>query len=122
VEVAAGGLEYTGVDMLANKPVKEFNNPLDAAEEAIKIALAWKQEQRNIYLSWGYSLDAFEGECYPLKRGIPALRKWAKEEYARLPKCDKCGELLDREEYYTDIWGEGKYCSRYCAEGPLIIR
>ncbi|MDO8490838.1 MAG: hypothetical protein Q7T04_02340 [Dehalococcoidia bacterium] len=45
-----------------------------------------------------------------------ALLAWADKIFEKLPKCDRCGDLLP-EHYYTvqELYGD-KFCSEYCAE------
>jgi len=51
----------------------------------------------------------FEGTTFK------AAENWAGECWQSLDKCERCGELLP-EEYWTDEFGDGKFCSEMCAE------
>jgi len=45
-----------------------------------------------------------------------AALAWAEETYEKLEKCDMCGEILPEKDWYTDEFGESKFCREYCAE------
>lgn len=119
VEVAAGGRDYSGPDMLCEKyqnlgEGREYDDPREAVEAAIAIAHAWRKDKpgRRVSVAYGSSMSMgieFEPST------VEMARKWAKETYEKLPKCDQCGALLPKE-YYTDEFGELKFCREYCAE------
>jgi hypothetical protein len=119
VEIAAGGLDYSGADMLVEKykhlgEGQEFNDPREAVEAAIAIARAWRKDElgKRIVIGHGHSMGMgleFEG-C-----SFKAALAWAKETYEKLEKCCMCGDLLP-DEYYTDEFGDAKFCSERCVE------
>ena len=43
------------------------------------------------------------------------LIDWAQHVYNNLPKCDKCGELIEEKHTLLDFPDE-EFCSQYCAE------
>lgn len=121
VEIAAGGLDYSGADMLVAKYPRlgegeEYIDPRKAVEAAIAIARAWRKDEpgKRIVIGHGHTMGMgmeFEG-C-----SFKAAQKWAEETYEKAPKCDQCGELLPDEKHcYTDEFGEVKLCSERCSE------
>ena len=120
VEVSAGGTDYCGPDALVAKfpgEMQEYASPSEAMKVAVEIRAAWAKEQpdETIYLTYGHNLDMCgpdmdeDSPCNPEE----AL-DWAKREEDRLPKCDRCGDLLGDEKYQlTDL--EERFCSENCA-------
>lgn len=124
VEISAGGIDYMNPDALCQKypgELKEYHNPEDAVETAIKIAEAWQKDapEQMILIdhggTGGYTMP-FDGmelneDTYKI------LREWAAEQLEKLPKCDGCGELIEGPAYILNDYGdEWKFCREYCAE------
>lgn len=119
VEIAIGGLDYSNADMLVakyNGEGDEYENPLEAAQAAIEICKAWRNDGQKdakvtVVNTGGYSL---EGESMTFKQVLD----WGKAAYAKAEKCDHCGKLLP-EKYYLNNesdWTGFKFCREYCAE------
>jgi len=50
-------------------------------------------------------------------RGTDELEKWAEEEYSRLPKCARCGKIIeDLDSAFRIEDFDGVFCSGLCAE------
>lgn len=116
VEIATGGREYANPDALVPKyagEMEEYDDPREAAEAAISIMRQWKKDaRRKIHVAYGCTF----GYTMPFEPStIKDLRAWAETAYKELPKCERCGMLVDADEYYTDAFGEGMYC-QCCAE------
>lgn len=126
VEVAVGGINYSGPDMLvASKEYmrlgcdKEYTDPVEAVEVAIAVLKKWREtgvKPRPI-LVFGANLDMIEGSDSGISMR-EAMRR-AKKLREQLPKCDECGELMPEHDYYTvpEFWGDDmKFCSENCAD------
>jgi hypothetical protein len=117
VEVAAGGLDYAGPDMLVSRypgEGKEFNDPQEAVETAIEICRAWRKDgEKRAKVACG-STGGMGIEIEP--DTFPGARAWAKKVYAALPKCDGCGDLMGKEKFQADDWSGSEFCSERCAE------
>jgi len=126
VEVASGGLDYAGPDMLAADAryrhfgdCQEYADPRDAVEAAIRIVRAWRHDLRSVVrlTAKGVVGGAFGVEGEPLT--VPEIRKWADQEWESLPKCARCGKPLpckrDRVQLIDDP-GIGEFCSEECAQ------
>lgn len=120
VEVAQGGLDYAGSDMLVAAyrnlgEGEEYLNPVEAAEAAIAIRKAWQRDKPADKIgiaigdSHGMGLE-FEPDS------DESVLKIAKELYEKLPKCDQCGELLPKEFLRVYEIDDSKFCSEYCCE------
>lgn len=95
VEVSSGGIDYCNPDALGAKyagEFEEFSDPRVAVETAIGIARAWRKDSRKrIPVGVGCTL----GMTMPFDSGtFRDARLWAKETYAKLPKCAGCGEPM----------------------------
>ena len=118
VEIAAGGCDYANADMLVEKyegEGQEYYDPREAVEKAIKIAKAWKKDQPKLKIGIAHGFTG--GYTMPFEASeIKDLRKWAKEAFEKLAKCDRCGELIEGDGYV--LYGEPdlKFCREYCAE------
>ena len=123
VEVAAGGLDYSGPDMLVEGykhlgEGQEYTDPREAVEAAIAIAKAWrKDEHKLVHLTskgeaWG-ALGG-EGEAVSARQ----LQRWAEKEYEHLDKCAQCGEVLAKHGRYRliDYDSDGEFCSESCCD------
>lgn len=120
VEIAVGGLDYAGPDMLAGnyKGEGEYSDPRKAVEAAIQILEQWEQDDPEVAgIGMGYS-HGFTAEFEPT-RDFEALRKDAEQEWESLEKCTRCGEIIRGSDwYYIPDFGEewGKFCSGNCAD------
>jgi hypothetical protein len=116
VEVSSGGLDYTNPDALGEKypgEFQEFASPIDAVETAIEIARAWRKDaHKRIPVGVGST----HGMTMPFDSGtFRDARLWAKELYAKLPKCAGCNEPMQDETWHADDWSGLTYCSETCA-------
>jgi len=100
VEIAVGGLNYAGCDMLCYRysgEGEEYENPIEAVEAAIKIAKHWVRDcHERIDVCAGHSQGmGLEFEPATLRE----LRTWAIEEKEKWEnfefKFDISSELLD---------------------------
>jgi len=117
VEVSSGGIDYTNPDALVKKYQGEFetfDDPREAARTAIAICKAWRQDgKKKAKVGHG----ATGGMTMPFDTStFKDLLAWADKTFEKLPKCDRCGDLLP-EHYYTiqELYGD-KFCREYCAE------
>lgn len=122
VEIAQGGLDYCGSDMLCLKYRKlaegqEFVGMTDAVEAAIKIAEQWhKDDGEDVFIASGCTHGMFtelEGEPYSPELAA-SLREAAKEFDDLLPHCDYCAELI-QSKYQLADFDDCKFCSENCA-------
>lgn len=132
VEVVSGGSDNSGPDQLVPNyrdygEGDTFDDPREAVRAAIAVRDAWQ-----IDLDWIAStgtdkprkavLTGFTtgyGMVLPDEYSDDAARAWAEKEYAELPKCDHCGDLLPDNPYGSEssiLDNEYPYCSEYCAE------
>lgn len=123
VEIAVGGIDYSGPDMLTKNwynqgEGQEFLDPRDAAQAAQRVVIAWALSSNDDYPrltvvnSGGMGI---EGEPMSWEE----VWKWAEQEYERLSKCERCGEIIPGEPIHVILFQEimeGKYCSDECAE------
>ena len=122
VEIAQGGLDYSGADMLCISYRKlgegeEFIGMSDAVEAAIRIAEQWfADDDEQVFIASGCTHGMFtelEGEPYSPELATK-LREAAKEFDSTLPHCDYCAELIQESFTLADI-DESKFCSENCA-------
>ena len=108
VEIAGGGLDYANADMLttlwpASGEGQEYDDPRAALQAAIQVRHLWQMVEPDetvrieVGFTGGYTMPFCE---YP---NDEYLVEWAKQEYDSLPKCDRCGDLLDGDNYYYII-------------------
>lgn len=126
VEVAQGGLAYSGADMLVAQfsnlgEGQEFTGLRPAVDAAIAVALAWKSalsSKEDVYIAVGCTHGMFtELEGEPLsKELIQELIKNADEFDEKLPKCEHCGELLENKVWFHTDDPDMKFCSEFCCE------
>lgn len=120
VEVASGGLDYANPDMLVSKypgEAEEYTDPREAVAAAIAVCKAWRADgEKRAKVAHGATggfTMPFEGCTYR------EAERWARETYARLPKCDRCGEIRpsDKDAWrLLDDWSGERFCSEQCAE------
>ena len=117
VEVSAGGLDYTNPDALGEKYAGEFQtfaNPIDAVEVAIDIARQWR---RDSHKRIPVGVGSTHGMTMPFDSGtFRDARLWAKEVYAKLPKCAGCNEPMQDKTWRANDWDGLEYCSEHCAQ------
>jgi len=117
VEIAQGGLDYANPDMLVSKysgEGEEYTDPREAVQAAIEIAKQWRKNAPELTISIGHGYTG--GMTMPFEADdSDELIKWGNETWEKLPKCDRCGEVLP-EEHFTNIETYDKFCSETCAE------
>ena len=120
VEISSGGFDLVNPGALVSKYAgegEEYLSLVEAVEKAIKIAQQWQKDKPKeeiligIGATGGYTMP-FDG-MELTEETFEDLRKQAKEHDDRLPKCDRCGEILG-DTYYT--MDDNKYCREYCLE------
>lgn len=128
VEIAAGGLNYANPDMLCAQFAGEgetYVDPRDALDAAISIRDGWKMFER------GYKKSKINPDDIRIEHGFTAgytmpfashetdaeLHAWAKKAAESLPRCARCGEIIEGEGYrFHDDPFEDRFCSEFCAE------
>ncbi len=124
VEIAQGGRDYSGSDMLVPKyrregEGEEFVGMTDAVEAAIKVAQKWQSEtEDSVFIAIGNNHGmGMEFEGLPLSEDtFKELREKAKELDGTLEHCAQCGEILAKERFGNADFDEAECCSEYCAE------
>lgn len=105
-----------------------FFNPRNAATAAVRIMKQWQKDDPVKFSDNMVTLSAIGliGEL-----GVPAeemsaleLFKWAKRQYALMPRCGRCGDPFRSDERYTiyDSYDEEGFCTDYCAETAYLER
>lgn len=119
VEISGEGWDYVNPDALVEKypgEFEEFKDPRKALKTAIAVAKRWKEDEPGLEIGIGAGYTG--GYTMPFEpRGTDELEKWAEEEYSRLPKCARCGKIiedLDPAFRIEDL--DGIFCSESCAE------
>lgn len=123
VEVVSGGSDNASPDMLSEKFAgegQEYEDPREAAEAAIRIAVAWRKTKPNkqVFIGFGNTLGGSFGiEPSPRKKEKKEIKEWAEKIYEEIPQCDHCGKKMFSSERYTHpLNSEGEFCKEYCAE------
>ena len=121
VEISEGGWDYINPDALAGKypgEFEEYKDPREALETAIAVAKRWKEDEPRLEIGIGAGYTG--GYTMPFEpQKTDELQKWAEEEYSRLPKCARCGEIIEdpdsafRIEDFDEV-----FCSEFCANEP----
>ena len=122
VEVAQGGIDYSGSDMLTTLYNKlgegeEFVGMSEAVKAAIAIAKQWKKDSgKHINIAVGCTHGMFtELEGTPLTKKLEkSLLEEAKKFDESLPKCDRCGDIIEESWRYCE--SDETFCSEHCAE------
>ena len=121
VEIAQGGLDYANPDMLVTKysgEGEEYTDPREAVKAAIEIAKQWRKDAPELTIGIGHGCTG--GMTMPFESDESEdLIKWANETWEKLPKCDRCGEVLP-EEHFINYDTDEKFCREYCAEQSYI--
>lgn len=116
VEISRGGLDYCNPDALQEKYAGEFGeypDPRDATRQAIKIMKSWQADEPDQKIKIGYG-DTL-GMTMPFDScTVAELERWGRKEYARLPRCDWCGDTI-LEDVVTLPDCEDVFCSEFCA-------
>lgn len=116
VEISIGTFDYVNPDCLSDG-IKECETAIEAVEYAIELAQKWQTEcGEEVFIGKGYTA----GSSMPFdpwelcEDTYSRLRAWARERDADLPRCDHCGDIIDREwkHYHYDE----RFCSMYCLE------
>lgn len=105
----APSIEYSSPGMLSSRAGipdgGEFDDPREAAREAVEIVLAWPACEGRIVIAGGLGLQY----CYPglddpdvTFSPVQALM-WGDAEWEKLPKCERCG---DRGTTWQTIRGD----------------
>lgn len=127
VEISYGGIDYTNPDALVSKYPGEFetfDNPIDAANTAIEICKAWRNDgtkdaKVGVGSTGGYTMP-FEVSTFK------EVREWSKKEFDTLEKCPICNAIVQdlKEWYLAGFYSDSgffpyddgyKYCSESCA-------
>src|SRR6266567_4400900 len=122
VEVAAGGYDYCGADMLvvAYSKLGEmcvYDDPREAVRAATAILEQWRKDEpeEEIGISYGYTHGMFTElpEC-----SVEDAKQWAEEEYKSVAHCDRCDNLIPKSGGWTaqDYLGEDIFCSERCVD------
>jgi hypothetical protein len=106
VEIAAQ-LDYVGPGALAGSISQEFDDPREAAEYAITLRKEWWKND----WTWIPFTLSMNGMIYAtVNDGLTAagLRRWAKEQYEKMPKCEYCSQIpavqyTDHEYFATAV-------------------
>jgi len=118
VEIAFPSIDYSSPDMLVANYAgegEEYKDPRDAVEAALRIRDEWKKDSGEEIIVTAGSFNGMEGE----EETDEDLRAWAEKQYASMPKCAVCGEIIDPDEHYINPdseWNEEKFCSEQHAE------
>ena len=125
VEIAAGGLDYSGPDMLSDPDgiygplgdMLETNDPREALGAAILIRDEWNRHLESghqCHIEAGYNLDMIMPTEEPTDE---QLWEWAQAEWEAAPKCHWCGEAADELPYHIPEFGDDvRFCSEQCAD------
>ena len=121
VEIAGGGLDYSGADMLTPRYRNlgeggEYTNPVEAGEVAITICEQWRRDcpEEEINVVAGFS-HGFTAEFEP--SDFAAIREEMKAALEEMPKCDYCGGVIYEGEGWRLVdEPDLEFCSRYCTE------
>ena len=132
VEIAAGGLDYSGPDMLSDPgniygplgDMLETSDPREALKAAFAIRKAWHEELRaaacadpeisdEIHIEVGYNLDMITPTENPTDE---QLHEWAQMEWEAAPKCYWCNEVIEEPYRIPEIDEiDVQFCSEWCA-------
>ena len=135
VEIAAGGLDHSGPDMLSDHfniyarlgSGLETDDPREALRAAVAIRDEWNRQLEAAYaadecslsdpiscrIEVGYNLDMITPAEEPTDE---QLQEWAQQEWDSLPTCYWCGERGDLPYYIPEIGEEVRFCSSACAD------
>lgn len=121
VEIASGGIDYSGSDALSPKypgEMQEYSDPREAVEVAIRICNLWRKEKPTKYPRVGHGSTlgmGLEIEASTYKDA----RAWAAKAWEALEKCTNCGNPMPdnkREFWRANDYDGIDYCSEHCAD------
>lgn len=119
VEIAAE-LDFIGPGALAGSISEVFDDPREAAEYAIQLRKEWIKE--GFYTALPFHIPftlSMNGILYAtVNDGLTAsgLRRWAKEQYEKLPKCDYCGGFPAQQYTFEHMDDQVVACNEYHAD------
>jgi hypothetical protein len=121
VEISRGGIDYTNPDALAAKYSGEFEtfaDPREAVEVAIDICRKWRKDGiKGARIARG----ATGGMTMPFDPcTFPEAIAWAEKRWHELPKCARCGQIIDGPGYISYEDPDLRFCREYCAEQFVI--
>lgn len=127
VEIAQGGRDYSGPDMLVPKYRGEgdvFVGMIAAVNAAIEIAKTWKEDEPKVVVKIAHGCnhgmgmefsDPDQCGCVTNKSWLAKLKRIAKEFDEKLPKCASCSQILGAETWSNDeICPDVTFCSEHC--------
>lgn len=126
VEISQGGSDYTNADALSKKydgEFETFTGMLPAVKKGIEIAQQWQKDQpeEKIFVGIGctHGMSMPFDEMELTEENITDLLEEAKKHDEKLPKCDRCGDLLPEERHRYRLmppFEEEEFCSENCAD------
>lgn len=118
VEISEGGWDYVNPDALVEKypgEFEEFKDPREAVKTAIAVAKRWREDEPELEIGIGAGYTG--GYTMPFEpQEIDDLKKWADEEYLRLPRCARCGEILESDSTIFVEEFDEMFCSQFCVD------
>jgi hypothetical protein len=118
VEVAVGGVDFAGCDMLAMDKEyarlgegHEYDDPREVVKAAIAISKFWTEKRGKIRpISCGSTMGVFElaleeevETMEELVENHKEAEEWCEKVYEQLPKCGECGSILSTSHLiFTD--------------------
>jgi hypothetical protein len=122
VELETGGEDSTSPGMMGS--CKTFGDPRDATTALITMRNNWQAEfvpnegeddpQTTILVSIGTTGGGMFSHD-PSELTDEQIKEWADKEYEKLPKCDRCGDVIDEKYTIFDDPDAGDFCSENCA-------
>jgi len=124
VEIAAGGYDYCGADMLGAKypelgEGRVYDDPRAAAKAAIQILEQWQKDEpgKQIVIAHGYTHGLFTE--LPESTVEEAIL-WAEAEWEDITRCDRCGDPVPKNWWHAEeLLGEEIFCSDRCSQYAL---
>ena len=132
VEIAAGGLDYSGPDKLCDNygalgEGLETNDPREAVKAAIAVRDAWNKDLKAAYtagecglsdpischIEAGYNLDMITPTEEPTDE---QLHEWAQKEWDDTPKCANCNAAVELPYHIPELGEDTQFCSERCAD------
>ena len=120
-----GGQDFANPGMLGQVYGKlgemgNYDDPREAAKDALAIRDAWKQDAPLLNLDVRCGCT-YGGTAFFEPATDDEVNAWAEREYAELPKCDQCGTLIVGEVFHPDgCIDAGSYCSENCVEETWV--